>query len=74
MHLLFFKYLLGVKIQTQNNFIYGELERMTVSNCKFLILFVIGLNYYSVTILNTQTYIQFDVTISAESSRQNILG
>ena len=31
-HLQFCKHLLGVKIQTQNNFIYGELGRVSVRN------------------------------------------
>ena len=36
MHLQFCKHLLGVKIQTQNNFIYGELGRVLVRNYRLI--------------------------------------
>ena len=35
-HLQFCKYLLGAKIQTQNNFIYGELGRVPVRNYRLI--------------------------------------
>ena len=35
-HLRFCKQLLGVRVQTQNNFIYGELGRMSLRNYRFL--------------------------------------
>ena len=36
-HLQFCKHLLGVKIQTQNNFIYGELGRVPVRNYRSIV-------------------------------------
>ena len=35
-HLQLCKHLLGVKIQTQNNFIYGELRRVPVRNYRLI--------------------------------------
>ena len=42
-HLQFCRHLLGVKIQTQNNFIYGELGKVPVGNHRLVAAIVIGL-------------------------------
>ena len=57
-HLQFCKRLLGVTIQTQNNFICGELGRVPLRNHRLNLLFVTCLKYYIVkvqTIVNLST-------------------